>query len=617
MPRIGRWLFMLLFLPAVAPTAFPQPTPVHDGRAPVVDPGAPSNAFETVDEFSSTCLPDSTALCLLNGRFHVQSFWRTKDGQAEVGTGIELANGTGYFESPRFEGGALAVRVYDACGFNGRFWVLAGGRAQSEVTVRVTDRRTGTTKEYAAFGRTYTSMVDTAASAGCDPRSSNGNDGPVWLRAFGEEFVRGDIVIEDIVQRFDVEARQIVEGESVSTLSRRRSSRAPSRPAACTYAVSPATQTIASTAGTGTIAVTADNGCTWTAATSATFLTITSGRTGYGNGIVAYSFTAYTGSTSRTANVTIGDKTVTITQVGRCTFTVTPTSKTFSSAGGSDSISVATRADCSWSATVPASATWITITGSSGTGNGTVSYSVAANPSTSSRSATMTVAGRSVTIRQDPDISLCSYATEYSSRTVTWCGGERTVRVNTQGDCPWTASSDSSWIMISLPSRSGSRDLGYSVAQNTTGSVRQATLTVAGRPVVITQNPRSGGGTHDGNWTGTTGSGRPVRLCVADGALQSAEITVRLDLITFGCVTPLIIQNALGITGNTFSGTFTTYPAVSNVFTTGRGTFTSASAMNGSWDRFSGSFLLICGSSISFGTGSILSSGTYTATKQP
>ena len=80
----------------------------------------------------------------------------------------------------------------------------------------------------------------------------------------------------------------------------------------------------------------------------------------------------------------------------------------------------------------------------------------------------------------------------------------------------------------------------------------------------------------------------------------------------------LIRQAELPFSGTTFSGTFTTFPEVSNVFTTVRGTFTSPSAVNGSWDAFSQSYLIVCGSTIGFGTGgTILSPGTFTATKQP
>ena len=50
---------------------------------------------------------------------------------------------------------------------------------------------------------------------------------------------------------------------------------------------------------------------------------------------------------------------------------------------------------------------WITVTsGSSGTGNGTVSYTVAANTSTTSRTGTLTIAGLTATVTQ---AGACTY----------------------------------------------------------------------------------------------------------------------------------------------------------------------------------------------------------------
>ncbi|MCD6600073.1 MAG: hypothetical protein J7L19_05855 [Dehalococcoidia bacterium] len=59
-----------------------------------------------------------------------------------------------------------------------------------------------------------------------------------------------------------------------------------------------------------------------------------------------------------------------------------------------------TQDGCSWTAVTNES--WITITsGSSGTGSGTVNYSVSANSSTSQKTGTMTIAGKTFTVTQD------------------------------------------------------------------------------------------------------------------------------------------------------------------------------------------------------------------------
>jgi len=82
-----------------------------------------------------------------------------------------------------------------------------------------------------------------------------------------------------------------------------------------------------------------------------------------------------------------------------CTYSINPTSATFGAGGGSGSVNVTAPSGCAW--TVSNVPSWITITsGSSGSGNGTVSYTVAPNSSTSSRTATLTIAGQSFTVTQ-------------------------------------------------------------------------------------------------------------------------------------------------------------------------------------------------------------------------
>ncbi|MBF0539651.1 MAG: hypothetical protein HQL03_15520, partial [Nitrospirae bacterium] len=84
-----------------------------------------------------------------------------------------------------------------------------------------------------------------------------------------------------------------------------------------------------------------------------------------------------------------------------CYNTIAPTSKNFPSSGGSDSVAVNTSGStCTWAAT--SSANWIMVSsGSSGTGNGTVTYAVAANTGTSQRTGTMMIAGQPFNVTQD------------------------------------------------------------------------------------------------------------------------------------------------------------------------------------------------------------------------
>ena len=82
-----------------------------------------------------------------------------------------------------------------------------------------------------------------------------------------------------------------------------------------------------------------------------------------------------------------------------CTYSISPTIKPFSSSGGTGSVSIMAPVSCGWTAS--SNVGWINITsGGSGSGNGTVGYSVSSNSSTSSRNGTMTIAGKIFTVTQ-------------------------------------------------------------------------------------------------------------------------------------------------------------------------------------------------------------------------
>jgi len=88
-----------------------------------------------------------------------------------------------------------------------------------------------------------------------------------------------------------------------------------------------------------------------------------------------------------------------------CTYAVTPKSQSFDPGGGSGTATVAVKSGCSW--TTKSNVTWIVITsGGSGSDNGTVRYSVAANPEPSPRTGTVTVQGETITISEDAAGSL-------------------------------------------------------------------------------------------------------------------------------------------------------------------------------------------------------------------
>ena len=110
---------------------------------------------------------------------------------------------------------------------------------------------------------------------------------------------------------------------------------------------------------------------------------------------------ANTAASQRTGTVSIAGQTFTVTQAaGVCAYTVTPGTLSVSAAGLTSSFSISTAAGCSWSASgMPA---WITISTATQTGPGLLSYTIA--PTTTARSATLTIAGKSVVVNQSAPV---------------------------------------------------------------------------------------------------------------------------------------------------------------------------------------------------------------------
>jgi hypothetical protein len=160
--------------------------------------------------------------------------------------------------------------------------------------------------------------------------------------------------------------------------------------ASCSYAIEPTSTSVAAAGGGAQISVTAAATCAWTATSNADWITVTSGPGGIGAGTVACAVAANAGP-SRSGTLTAAGLTFTVNQASGCTFSVDSTGQSIGPAGGSGTpVAVGTAAGCTWTAV--SNASWITVTGgAAGSGNGTTTFSVAANPG-AARSGTLTIA---------------------------------------------------------------------------------------------------------------------------------------------------------------------------------------------------------------------------------
>jgi len=256
----------------------------------------------------------------------------------------------------------------------------------------------------------------------------------------------------------------------------------------CTYAIAPTSGSVPAGGGTGSTGVTSPAGCTWTGVSNRSWLTVTGGASGSGNGTVAFSATANSGTSSRTGTLTIAGQSFSVTQPGiACTYAIAPTSGSVPANGGTGSTGVTSPTGCAWTG-VSNNTSWLTVTGgASGSGSGTVAFSAAANSSTSSRTGTLTIAGQSFSVTQ-PGIT-CTFTLSATSGSVPASGGTGSTGVTSPAGCAWTGvSNNTSWLTVtSGGSGTGNGSVSFTAAPNTTPEARTGTLDVAGQPFTITQ----------------------------------------------------------------------------------------------------------------------------------
>jgi hypothetical protein len=102
---------------------------------------------------------------------------------------------------------------------------------------------------------------------------------------------------------------------------------------------------------------------------------------------------------ARSGTATIAGKVVTVNQESGCAISLSSPSTTVPVVGGPGSVSVTAGASCAWTAV--SGATWISVTGGgSGTGPGTVMFSVDANATGTARSGSITIGGQTFTVNQ-------------------------------------------------------------------------------------------------------------------------------------------------------------------------------------------------------------------------
>lgn len=249
---------------------------------------------------------------------------------------------------------------------------------------------------------------------------------------------------------------------------------------ACTISIPADTFSVEAAGGDRQVPVTAPGGCAWTAESRAPWITIASGASGSGSGVVVFRVAASDGP-GRSGTLVVAGRTITVTQALGCSYSFTPGTLNVNAQAGSTSVQVSAAAGCAWTAT--SGTPWITVaSGANGSGPGQVQLATAANDGPA-RTGTVAIAGRSLSVAQ---ASGCTYAITPSSQDLGGDGGGVSASVTTGPACPWTVTSAADWITIGTPSGAGAGQASFTVKPNLSPQ-RSGTVTIAGRPFTVNQ----------------------------------------------------------------------------------------------------------------------------------
>jgi hypothetical protein len=116
----------------------------------------------------AACVPGATRLCLAGGRFAVTATYAAASGPSGAAQAVPLTPDTGYFWFFSAGNVEAVVKVLDGCALDSSYWFFAGGLTDVQVTLTVTDTRTGSFKTYTNPQATaFQPIQDTSALPVC------------------------------------------------------------------------------------------------------------------------------------------------------------------------------------------------------------------------------------------------------------------------------------------------------------------------------------------------------------------------------------------------------------------------------------------------------------------
>ena len=253
----------------------------------------------------------------------------------------------------------------------------------------------------------------------------------------------------------------------------------------CAYAVNPTSLMVAAAGGLVPVTVkTSDPTCQWTASgLSAPPTTFT------GNGSVTLTIPANLTASTVVLNATVAGQTFTAAQSGaNCAVGLSASDASWPANGGAGAVKVSTPVGCSYSTVTGPS--WITVTsGGTGSGTGTLLYSVDPNSTTQPRSGALIIGGTIFQINEQALACSVSLDTSQLGSPFGSGGGSGAIAVTTNGsNCSWSGQVADPWVMIAPGAGTGSGTIGVTIGSNASSSTgRTSSVTINGQSVNISQ----------------------------------------------------------------------------------------------------------------------------------
>jgi hypothetical protein len=173
----------------------------------------------------------------------------------------------------------------------------------------------------------------------------------------------------------------------------------------CHYSLASYHHTISARGETRNLVLTTDAECQWEVSSNASWINILSEKIGTGSAQIKFQIAENKNLVSRSGQLNIADRVVTIEQESPCVYSISPLKQPVSASGGIKQLTLNTSLpDCPWS--VESHVQWIQLIELSGTGSGIISYSVSKNVSMNKRTGTIAINNEIVTIIQNASESL-------------------------------------------------------------------------------------------------------------------------------------------------------------------------------------------------------------------